>query len=297
MSATNTTLASINSQALVLRSKYNPLTILEDTFEVNSFISAFLKSVLGPSFSQNPLPADAVRVILDQEGNVRYALTDSYADKLWEKIGVVICILSVAVSCDGTYPAPINIPADFKDIPFVKNLADVNLIDIQHFDENHIHSIQAESLQGLEEILGVINFTLVQYCKWIHFRVKAIIRNGGDPAKEVGQILFMHKQVLSALEAGGALVMGHRRCKTRENAALALFFSYSSTVVSALAEINLRYSEPEPTDGSLHRVSHAWSRLPTRLYAGYSKVIVPLMVLLASSRDFSSKLLIIKVMK
>jgi hypothetical protein len=191
MSSSNITPLS-DSRELILRSKTNPLTLLEDTYGVNSIISAFLKSVLGSSFSENPLPTNAVHVSINSMGTIQYGLTVKYADKLWEKVGTIIAILSsVILEGGGSYPNAVSLHQKDLGDTVLRNLSDVRSISLENFTENPFHSIEVNSIQALEEFLGKVNFILTQYCRWIYVRTRALIRDGRDPVTEATKILIL----------------------------------------------------------------------------------------------------------
>ncbi|THU85672.1 hypothetical protein K435DRAFT_805711 [Dendrothele bispora CBS 962.96] len=189
----------VNSTALVLRSRFSPITHLENAFGIDNLISIFLQSKLGFTFAEQPLAQNAVQVILNRHGNVRYTLTPSFADKLLEKIGIVIGILSAVISQGGSYPAPIPLPNTFPNNSLLTILSDVNKLTEDSFHTNPLRELEAVSIQALEEFLGAVNFLLVQYCKWIYVHTKRIVESGGSVEQEVANILFMPNEVIEEL--------------------------------------------------------------------------------------------------
>ncbi|KAK7446036.1 hypothetical protein VKT23_014659 [Stygiomarasmius scandens] len=212
-----------DSTALILHSRNNPLTLLEDVFGVNSLISAFLKSIFGASFYPDTLPSHAIMLIDSEDGPIQYAFTKEFADNLWEKVGVVISILSGIIGQGGSYPNPINAPISATGPNFITDLANVTQISVERFPDNPFYGIRAVSVQGLQQCLAEVNFVLVQYCHWVYTRVRTIVREGGNLTVEIASILLMPYQVVdelttpyipsesgfiqNALEAGGAPVM------------------------------------------------------------------------------------------
>ncbi|THU75642.1 hypothetical protein K435DRAFT_814147 [Dendrothele bispora CBS 962.96] len=193
-------MSSIESQALILRSKFNPATVLQDAFQADAIIHTFLQASLGDSFSTRPLPSTEVKRIENEDGTVEFMLNPEYAEKLWKKVGIILSVLSVAISY-GPYPAPINIPAIHRDVPFLTDFADVKTITIENFPANPLIGFRVGSVQALEEILETLNFALLQYARWIYFRVKNLTLQGRDISGAVGSILFMDQKVIDDLSS------------------------------------------------------------------------------------------------
>ncbi|THU99499.1 hypothetical protein K435DRAFT_855591 [Dendrothele bispora CBS 962.96] len=184
-------MSSIQSQALILCSKFDPAVVLQDAFRADSVICAFLQASLGNSFYNNPLLTTDVRELKNEDGSVEFMLDQAFADGLWRKVGIILSVLSVAIGY-GSYPAPINIPAIHRDIPFLTDFSDIKTIDIDHFPANPLVGLRVGSIQALQEILETLNFALLQYSRWIYHRVKHITQEGRfaqTPIRDNSQIV------------------------------------------------------------------------------------------------------------